>query len=119
MHGEIAARAEQESVVVINAEKRLDGDQAVTAGTVLDHYRLAAPARREPLRYEPRSDIRARSGPERHDELDRVLGPFCRLRRGGRREEADEKRENGRSQHRSSICGPSAFRLESSVLHVA
>jgi hypothetical protein len=80
VHREIAAGREQQHVVVVGAEERLDRHQAVAAGTVLDHDRLA-PARRQPLRQQPRADIGARAGTKRHDELDCPLRPFLRQRR--------------------------------------
>ena len=79
MHGEVARRPEQQHVVVIGGEKRLDRDDAVAAGLVLDHHRLA-PLLRELLGEQPRADVGAGARAERHDEFDRPCRPVLRMR---------------------------------------
>ena len=81
MHGEIAGRPEQQHVIVVGGQERLDRDDAVAAGLVLDHHRLA-PLLRELLGEQPRADVGAGARPERHDEFDRPRRPALRLRRG-------------------------------------
>jgi len=87
MDRERSARREEERVIVVGGDEGLDRDQPVRTGTVLDHDRLA-PARRQPVCQQPRPDVRARAGAERHDEFHRSLRPSfspC-LRRPQRRQ---------------------------------
>ena len=87
MHGEVAGRPEQQDVIVVGGQERLDRDDAVAAGLVLDHHRLA-PFLRELLGEQPRADVGAGAGAERHDEFHRPGRPVLRLRaarRGMRR----------------------------------
>ena len=65
-------------MIVVGGEERLDRDQPVGAGTILDHHRFS-PARRQPIRKQPRADIDAGAGTERHEEFDRPLRPGLRL----------------------------------------
>src|SRR5262249_3906976 len=71
---EVAARSPQERVIVVGGQPGLDRDDAVTAGPVVDHDRLA-PARRQLLLDQAGADIGTGAGPERYDELDRALRP--------------------------------------------
>jgi len=61
-------------VLVVGAEEGRDGDEAVAAGTVLNHDWLA-PALRQPLGEQPRSDVGPAAWPERQHESDRALRP--------------------------------------------
>ncbi len=79
MHGEIAGRHVQQDVIVIRAQERRDGDDAVAAGTVLDHHRLA-PALRQLVGEQTGADVDGSARSERHDEPDRPRRPSRRLR---------------------------------------
>ena len=72
MNAEVGA--EQQRVVVARAHEGADGDEAIPAGAVLDHDRLA-PLRRQPRCQQPGGDVDARSRSERHDEFHRSLRP--------------------------------------------
>ncbi len=81
MDDEVAARSPQEGVVVVGGEHGLDRDDAVAAGPVIDHDRLA-PFLLEPFLDQPRADVGAGAGAEGNDEADRPLRPLSlRLRR--------------------------------------
>jgi hypothetical protein len=105
MHRERAAGREQQRMVVVAGDERLDRHQAVGAGPVFDHHRLA-PARRQPVGQHARADIGAGARPERHDEPHRPLRPRLRLRlrrqRYGNREESEGKRAQLRHGHEIS-----------------
>jgi hypothetical protein len=82
MGGKGGGRDEQQRVVVVGGDEDVDRDDAVAAGTILDHDRLA-PARGKTFREHPGGDIDSGAGTERQDE------PHCTLRialRRGRRE---------------------------------
>src|SRR5580704_113245 len=66
-------------MIVVRADKGIDGDEAVAAGAVIDDHRLS-PALSEAIRQEPRAEVRAATGAERQDQSDRTGRPG-RLRR--------------------------------------
>ena len=107
MRGERARGGEQQGVRVVRAGERVDGDDAVGAGLVLDHDRLA-PALGEMVAEQPRRDVLRASGPEADDEAHRPLRPdLClrfRLRLRGRRYE-----ERGERGHRHARNGRIQF----------
>ena len=82
MRSERGGRRHQQNMVVLGAGERADGDDAVAAGTVLHHHRLA-PFRRQLVRDQPRADIDAAAGAKRQDELHRRVGQFCAVRGQG------------------------------------
>ena len=59
-------------MVVAGAGEDVDRDDAVAAGTILDHHRLA-PARRKAFGEHPGGDIDAGAGTERQDEAHHTL----------------------------------------------
>jgi hypothetical protein len=73
-------RNKQQRVVVVGAGESVDGDEAIAAGPILDHHRLA-PFRGELVRQQPGGDVDAGGGPERQDEFDRALRVSLRGRR--------------------------------------
>src|SRR3954467_5618091 len=89
MADEVRGRPPEQRVVVLRLDHRVDRDDAVAAGAVLDDDRMA-PHLRQAVGIEARTDVRARAGPERDDELDRLLRP--RLRR---RAERNRQRDGG------------------------
>ena len=60
---------------------RFGAEIAAGAGAVLDHELLAEPLTKL-LRHDAGDNVGAAAGRERHDQMDRPLGPRCRLRRG-------------------------------------
>src|SRR5262249_50981072 len=79
MRGERSAWCSQEHVVIVGAHERADGDETVSAGTILDDDRLA-PAPAQSISDHSRADIDPAARSERHDELDRALRPGLRRR---------------------------------------
>jgi hypothetical protein len=82
MRGEGRRGSEQQDVVVMGADKGIDGDESVTARPVL-HDDGLAPFRRELFGDEPGTDVGARAGTERQHEFHRPLRPWRGLRHGG------------------------------------
>ena len=74
VHGDRRAERKQQRVVVACADKGVDRDQRIGAGTVLHHHRLA-PALRKPIGIEARGHVGRGAGRVRHDHLDRALRP--------------------------------------------
>jgi hypothetical protein len=101
MHREVAARSPQEGVVVIGGEHGLYGDDAVTAGTVVDHDRLA-PFLLQLFLDQPRADIGAGARPERNDPAHRALRPALRLR-AGRHGDQGQACQQRRGQSREPV----------------
>jgi hypothetical protein len=99
-------------MIVCGGDEGLDRDQSVGARAVLDHDRLA-PARRQPVSEQPRADVDAGAGSERHDEFHRPLRPGCWLRaracdNKGRGQRGQREREYAPSRnlhHYSSTRG--------------
>ena len=58
VRGERGGRSEEEGVIVARAEESRDGNEAVAAGAILDHNRLA-PFGAELFGQQPRADIGA------------------------------------------------------------
>jgi hypothetical protein len=77
MRDERRGRRQQQDVIVLGADEGVDGDDAVAAGAVLDHHRLA-PFLGEPVRQQPAADIGAAARTERKDEFDRTVRPSLR-----------------------------------------
>ena len=83
MRGERRGRREQQHVIVMRGDERVDGDKGVTAGTVLDDDRLA-PFAAEPVGEQASADIRTAAGAERQDQFHRPCRPSGRGARGVR-----------------------------------
>jgi hypothetical protein len=79
MGNERGGRPEHQHMIVARAQHRVDGHDPVAAGTVLDHDRLP-PALGEAVGQQPRAEIGAGAGTERHHEMHRPLRPGLRLR---------------------------------------
>jgi hypothetical protein len=96
VHREVAGRREQEGVVVVGAEKRLDRDEAVAARPVLDHHRLA-PYCRQLLGEQSATDIGAGTWSERYDKSDWSRRPILlRPGRRGRRYDPKKTEDEGK-----------------------
>jgi len=74
------------------ARDRLGADIGVGAGTVNDHARLTEPLG-EPVADEPRQQVGAAAGRERHDQLDRACRKVLVVLGGGRRQR--HRRDDG------------------------
>lgn len=79
MDDEAAGRPEHQNMIVICAEVSLDGNDAVAARLIFDHYRLA-PFGLQLFGKQSSADIRARARTKRHDELHCPRRPVLRLR---------------------------------------
>ena len=66
-------------MIIVGADERADGDETVSAGTILDDDRLA-PAPAQPIRDQSRADIDTAARSEGYNELDRPLRPGLRRR---------------------------------------
>ena len=77
MRGERRHRRAEQDVIVVRAQERGDGDDAVAARAVLDHHRLV-PDFRQAVGEEPHADVGAAAGAERQDQFDRALRPGLR-----------------------------------------
>ena len=80
-------------MIVVGGEECLDCHQPVGPGAVLDHHWFS-PAHRQPIREQPRADIHAGAGTERHQEFDRPLRPSLRLGLRLRRQQRDHSEES-------------------------
>ena len=65
-------------MIVVGGEECLDRHQPVGPWSIFNHHRFS-PACRQPIRKQPRADIHAGAGTERHEEFDRPLRPGLRL----------------------------------------
>ena len=92
MRGERGRRAEEKHVVVVRADECVDGDEAVAAGAVLDHHRLA-PFRGELFGDQPRADVGAGARTKRQQELDGARRPVLRRRGQGRQRKRRHREE--------------------------
>src|SRR5262245_61526627 len=79
MRGERPAWCSQEHGGIVGAHQCANGDETVSAGTILDDDRLA-PAPAQSISDHSRADIDPAARSERHDELDRALRPGLRRR---------------------------------------
>src|SRR5215472_14491883 len=61
-------------MIVMRGDDRIDGDDAVAAGPVLDHDRLP-PTLTQPIREQARADVGAAAGTERQNEFHRPGRP--------------------------------------------
>ncbi len=106
MRGEDRGRREQQRVIVMGADEGADPDDAVAAGTILDHHRLA-PARRQPVGQQPRRDVGTAAGAQRHDEPDVALRPRLgrgRRCRGKQRKPGTDRRDRETRDHETQIA---------------
>ena len=78
--GERTRSCKQEHVVVIGADEGLDGDNAVTAGSVLDDDRVV-PLALQALGEHACADVGTSAGTERNDKTDVAVRPSLALRR--------------------------------------
>ena len=78
MRDERRGRRQQQDVIVLGADEGVDRDDAVAAGPVLDHHRLA-PFLGQAVGQQPAADVGAAAGAERQDELDVARRPSLRL----------------------------------------
>src|SRR5580704_16754468 len=103
MRREGRGRREQQRMIVVRADECRDRHDAVAAGAVLDHDGLA-PARRQPIREQPRPDIGTAAGTERHDETHGALRPRLggRLRRRDGREGQDDRKAGANGPQRGA-----------------
>ena len=101
-------RRQQQDVIVLGADEGVDGDDAVAAGLVLDHDRLA-PFLGQPVGQKPPADVGAAAGAERQDEADRPRRPSsARLSRAATpttrpRSERHEMASSGRWTRRMAL----------------
>ena len=101
MRGERRGRREQQNMIVTGADDRRDRDEGIAARPVFDYHRLT-PLGRQLVGEHARGDVDAGAGPERNNELDRVLRPSLptcrRLRRqwcGGRYQRGKTAKDQG------------------------
>ena len=90
---ERAGRPIAQHVIVVRADERVDGDERVAAGPVVDDHRLA-PALAEAIRQQAGADIGAAADAKRHDELDRPCRPWGFGGGGGRKRQKPDAAEH-------------------------
>ena len=83
-------------MIVVGADECVDGNERIAARAVFDDHRLS-PALAEPVRQQPRADIRAASRPKRQEESDRPGRPLrCGRRPGGDGHDGNEAQSKGK-----------------------
>ena len=80
-------------MVVIGGDERANGNEAVSAGTVLHDDRLP-PVFAQALRQQPGANIDAAAGSERDEDLDGMLRPALRAGRHRHRDKQGEQAES-------------------------
>jgi hypothetical protein len=93
MRNERRGRRQQQDVIVLGADEGVDGDDAVAAGAVLDHHRLA-PFLGQPVREKPAANVSAAARAERENEFDGSRRPGLRRSRGNAEQRGQQQGEH-------------------------